>query len=60
MEVVALTLDDEHYLPQVWGKTKDRDERLVLRCEKGIMPIGDLPRAVQDKSHGLSDWGDFR
>lgn len=35
MEGVALTLEDEHYLPQVWRKTKDKDVRLLTRCEKG-------------------------
>lgn len=36
MEGVALTLDDEHYLPQVCRRnTKDTDVRPLTYCEKG-------------------------
>lgn len=35
MEGVALTLDDEHYLPQVWRNTKDKNVWQLTYCEKG-------------------------
>lgn len=34
MEGVALTLDDKHYLPQVWRNTKDNNVRERPHCGK--------------------------
>lgn len=33
---VALTLEDKHYLPQVWRSTKDKDVRLLTTPERGL------------------------
>lgn len=33
---VALTLEDKHYLPQVWRNTKDKDVRLLVTPETGL------------------------
>lgn len=49
MEGVALTLEDENYLPQVCRSTKD----------KVWKRIDDLLRARQDKSQVQNNWGDF-
>lgn len=33
---VALTLEDKHYLPQVWRSTKDKNVRLLTNPERGL------------------------